>query len=110
MTGWRPFTAQSTAFLGLIVYSAALWWVSEVLVARRMDLGKVFVLGMVVGWGLVTLGLILLVVILPWQRRLNVISESQAWGSARALVNVGLAVMFMTLLAGLMGEFVTGPR
>jgi len=104
MTEWKGLVAQAATVLGLVAYSIALWAVGEALMSRPLGIDRTVMLAIALGWGLIILGLVVLVVILPWHRRINTARLEEAYTSGRALVNVGLALIFLAVLAGLIGR------
>jgi hypothetical protein len=58
-----------------------------------------FLCGIVVGFGLVLFGLVLLLVLLPWGRRLAGPLPLEAYKAAYAVVVVGLGLLALALVA-----------
>jgi hypothetical protein len=84
---------------GLLAYGVVVWSVYELLLGRTAGADSIYTLGMVIGWSLMILGLLLLLVVLPVHGRKEGHPPSEVYRSSQAIVMIGLSLLAAALIA-----------
>jgi len=101
--------AYVLTLLALVGYTAGVVSVADVLQLDSAPVCDVR-MGLILGWGLLLLGLLLLLVGLPLQRRVDGPVPAEAYRCAYASALVGLAVIVLSVLSGLVRMFLVSQH